>query len=721
MYDQLGTSQDRLREVRKDANAYARAFGPRIEERREAKSFHHNTRQVGQWTKEELDYMEERRRPAFTWNVGSGYVRKATGLSQASATEPVPVPLGGEDRHAREVMEKLLRALRKELRHDEVDRYGDEHRHATGEWGLHLHAAEDPANPAETRVEAFPVDADELWWDLDSRLPNRTDAKVLFWPRWVSKGEWLRLYDESGVTIDGERRSARTVWEEFVNKMKRGGGVEGEPSSTAALPTGLHEALDDEPLDYRDLDVAHFWDAKRNKVRLFHVEYKRPVAKTWLVHLGTGVAEELPADLVDTVRTMQENGVQGFVDTEIRRTTVDEVYWFEFAADAVLFDGPSPEPYDGFSVVPLVFALDWLDGATYGLWRNYRDPQRALNRRESYFNEMVSHQAHPGTDVEKSAMADEHQFRKATAGDDLVRVFADGKLATGVKERTPQQLPAGALALIEKAEGLFDKIGVSGGAIETPAGAAEAAFTVQVRQEWTKLDLIMFFDNYKAYQEETARKEVQIMVRAFPDHQIAKMLDDPERYRVNRRVVELLGEPQSHPVTGEPVPTVVARVALTELRRRQYAIDFDTRSRNQALRLAAFQTYLQALTAGVPIDPELLYEAMAESAADAERLKEYGEQAGRAQAAQAKQAEAAQERIVQLTAQVEAAAVQLKAIQASEEKRHNLATELNDVLALLEKADENERRIFFEFVRDKARATATASRNGGGAAAALGL
>jgi hypothetical protein len=440
--------------------------------------------------------------------------------------------------------------------------------------------------------------------------------------------------------------------------------------------------------DYEN-EAPYFYDRKTKRVRMIHVEYVRPVKAHYAAHAGTGNVVKLTAEQAAGMRRMQELGLPDFADIEVVETFEDVVYWLEIAADEVLYDDVSPEPFDGFSVVPLVLALDDTTGETYGLWRNYFDPQREINRRHSNLLEMLALQAKPGTDAEEGAVVDERQFEEATKGNAPVRYVHDGKLSA-IQDRQPPQIPAGTMAALEVGSQLFDKIAVSTQGVDTPAGAAEAAFTVQIRQEWTKLDLLLFFDHYKSYQKACAKKEFQIIVRAMPDHQLERMLSNPQRYKVVDGEVHLLKADEQGQLRPEAI------VSLDDLREKPYDIDFDVTSRNQALRVSAHQTYLALHTSGVPVDPELMYESATPSEADVERLKRYAENVAKARAVEAQQQAQQSEQLTAMAAQAEEMRAQIEALKVSETARHNRATELQAKMENWAEMDELEKARAFD-------------------------
>ena len=671
-----------------------------------ARRFHHNTEVKGQWNEEELQYLKDMNLPDFSWNIGAGMVRKAVGISQANSLEPVPVPVGWEDEFARDVVQRLHSAIRKQLRHDTADPSCDKKRTISGESGQHLHLSRDPNNPVRVKLEMRNVRDLEIIWDPESRECDRSDAVGFVWPRWLSKTEFFEEFPDGVKMPDGTEKTAKEAWEDFSggSMTKDGAWVEQSGESLA------DELLRDDDYDSVEIDTTAtsdlFFDKKKDRIRLLHWEYEKSVKIKWLINATTGQARELTNESASYAKEMRKKQVEArdalgapdFRPTEVVEVFATQTWWYEIIGDAVVYDDVSPEPYDGWSVEPLVWEIDEADGTTYGLWRNLFGPQRETNRRHVSLIRMLQEQTAPGTDVEIGAMVDEDQFVKATQGRDVVRKFNNGAIAgQQYKDRVPPTVPSGTLVALQEAKDMFDRVGVGTEGINAPAAGAEAFGTVQIRQEWQRLELLAPFDAYKRFQERMALKEVQTVLRSFPAFQIQEMLGDPQQFEVKDGVVTKFKQVPNEQ-SGQMERKAEGQVNLATLREHQYNIEMESGSGNQALRSAQHGTMMEMHQAGIPVDPDVIFESASSTPSTVERLKKYADNVSEARSRSGQAEEQANAEMKRVATQMTEMETRIKALDLVEKRRHNMATELNARIATWEKADEAEKGRLFQAI-----------------------
>ena len=393
-------------------------------------------------------------------------------------------------------------------------------------------------------------------------------------------------------------------------------------------------------------------------------------------------------DLRSTFEALQERGaLRGLELVELWDT---EVHWFQFIRDEVLFDGPSPLPFDGFSLVPMSCFLDDCDRVAYGWMRNLMDPQREVNKSYSQKLDLLVSQGKPGWIGEKSAVPNRDEFERQIHSGAAIATVEDGALtANRIQPRQVPRLPEGAMSRLEDSLALIDRIGGVGSELEREGSGAEALGTVQLRYRRAQIALRTLFKNFEGFQRALAEKILQTIVRAFPDHQIEAMLGDVERYRVLDGVVlELQATPD-----GQVVPS--RQAAIRDLRNAHYNVTLEATTGNNTLRLMELQQLAEIARLGVPVDPAVVVEKAVSARSDRERLLGYAaqQQQAAAQAAQAEQKQLAQQVQAGLT---------LQAKELDEKQRHNVAEEalkareqqfdiVAKFAALIEKADEAEK------------------------------
>lgn len=598
------------------------------DERDVASSFHHNTKGRGQWDEDDLQLLKDQGRPALTFNLGQKEVNTAVGLNQEAALYPIPVPVSAEDELTREVVAKLMEALEEDACLEEAETDADHRRHVEGEADLWLELERREDDPLQWKATWESVDTTEITWDPAAEKADGSDARGVYRSKWIGREEFEVEYPEHASRVDelfaqaGEGPSPRsTRWiESFNPKRER---------------------------EDRARKGANFYvDRRQQQVRIVRLQYKQAVRRWWLsVPTEEGgfrveeVPEERAQEVREALRSVQEEGstvpegLEGLEGVEILDTWTQKVRWLEFIGNEILFHDDAPVPFKGFSCVRVVCYRDWKTGEPYGIWRNLKDPQMGVNKQLSTELDHLVRQVQPGTDVEEDAVLSKHAFEQATKVGG-VRYLKEGALAAGrLQERQPPQLSAGHAALLEQHANLLGRISDSDSVQERAAGTgAEAAFTVAMRHHKSTLAGAIRALHWKAYQRTRARRMLEVLLD-LPDAQLAAMLGDPQTYKVQGGIVTKLQQVPD-PQTGQAQLQPVGQVALTDLRSLRYNITFDTRSRNKMIRLTGLNLLTTLQQMGVPVPPDLLYEKVADSAYEAERMKEHARQVMQASAQQ---------------------------------------------------------------------------------------
>jgi len=340
--------------------------------------------------------------------------------------------------------------------------------------------------------------------------------------------------------------------------------------------------------------------------------------------------------------------------------------------------------------------------------RNLFDPQMEFNKSKNLEIEHIAQSTAPGTIAEEDSIPDEHQFMAQGRMPGGVRYVSKGALTTGqVKDDVPQppsmaviQRAANALEMVDRVSGI-----PSSGTVQ-PASQAEAATTVALRYHKSRQIVQDPISNFEHCQQEIIRRVAQAISRSMPDDQFEAILANQKKYVVgNGMVVEMVANPQAQ--DGEMVPR--ERAMLRDLRDMDWNIEMEHSSDNSTLRMLELDTFMKLLQAGTPVDPEVLMELATSSRSLRERLKAYAEKSQQAAAEGAKQQA---ETFSQQTQAME----RIQMLEIAEKARHNQAEEsikveknrddsMVDWATLWEKADEAEKRVLMQTIRDSQRPT----------------
>lgn len=649
MIDAHASEEEKLRQGRE---TWERAFDHYEEanaERRLVSRFYHNTGGRGQWDASDVADLEEEGRPVLAFNLVKPKLEGVLGMMDDVRQRPIVAGVGAEDKLAADVLNALLEAVRREVKIESSESSMSERGVVEGEADYNLAVEPDPKDPSRVRFLGKRVAAREVQWDLGSELPDRSDARELTWSKWLSLGEFKAAYPK-------HRKEAEDWFKEASDALGEESLWDGDLSESPVFGMG------DRDYSSRTTDSLYF-DRRRSRMRVVHIEY-RVEEPQWNLVAGPGIAEPVSDELVPVVRKMQDAGV-AFEGMELVQTWVPRVYWFEFIRDHVLYDGPSPDPWDGFSIDPFTAYLDWLDNTSYGLVRNLVDPQRELNKAKSQELDHVISQPKPGYIAEEGAIADVDGFEEDVATGASVALVNKGALATNaVRER---EVPTPSPAATQRAQDsvvLFDRASGVLVDLDKPAAAAEAAATVQLRWRKAQLGLSKVFLNWNLFQMNVAEKIVQALQRVVPDHQIEEMLGSQEKYVVRGGVVFELEKDEK---SGRRKPTG-KRVELRDVRAMRFQIELDVASQNNSLRLLELQALQELGKFGFPVDPSVAVEKAVTSRYDRERLQQFVRETSQAQAAQ-QRAEA------QMLARQVEQGFRVQMADAAEKGRHNRADE----------------------------------------------
>jgi len=626
-----------------------------------------------QWHSSDLKILEEEGRPALTFNLVLQKVQQAVGMNEDNKRSVIAAAVGANDRPLAEVLNALMRHFYLQAHVDEVDSECYEHGIIAGEGATHVSFERDPERPLWAKLMVSVVNPKEVYWDPASRARNRLDARYVIWPRWVSQEEFLAEYPDM---------------KEKVNELfDENGHVS-------------HMHWDEHRSDYYDPKYSDIVDVRRNRLCVLHMEYRSPVEK----HFITDGKElrEIESDhreaMQNVLAARPKNG------TEVMSAWSEKVYWLEVIGNDVLFDGESPEPFDGFSLVPWTCYLDPRSGYTAGLVRALTDPQKDVNKAYSQSLDHLNAQAKPGWIAEKGAVPDVTEFERRNRQAGSVAVVEDDALAGArIQPRTvPVYSPAAATRL-DKSMEMLDRVSGIATDPESPARAVEAATTQLLREKKAIRSMRGVLARFQRGQREVGRRVLEGISRIVPDEQILAILSDSQRYQ------------QMPPHQGVEEPHIMDMqlqmpISLRNVRQLKSDIDLDPASESDMQRAIQLEVLVQLHAGQIPIDPEVMIELASSSRSMRERLIAYfkkmqemnnqmvmqEKQANLQNAAKTSQANLVLSQAEATKAQAEAGNVLLE---AERKRQADAASILIDLLTLWEKADSNEKRVLEQRMR----------------------
>lgn len=647
-----------------------------------AERFYHNSECEGQWESADLQYLRDQMRPAFSFNIIRPKVDTFLGMYADAQRRPMVSATGQEDTLLAEVLDAVTEQLLQDAKYESKSARQLKTGTVTGECGIHVEVGPSKKGRGWIEVQLYRILPFELHWDIGSVEPDRSDARHVFWDRWLSKEEFVNAYPDQ----KGE-------WDRLGKGPDQGISVlDGEWSEPAPDPwSAWSDDYDGERVN------RYYFDRNKNKLRVIRYEYKTFVTKFYAVNEQTGERSEVGEDQRERIELAQSLGMP----VSLEETKEEVVKVCEFCGGKILAEYDQAGPFEGFSIVPYTYMIDEETGTAYGIVRNLFDPQMELNKAKSLEIEHIAQAIQASVIAEDDAITDEEQFmREIRRPGGLPRV-KKGKLSTerGIEIVPPSPVSQAVTLRQQGAVDLLNEIsGIPSVANVTPAEQAQAGVTTAIRYNKSRQSVQDAIANFEDCQKEVVRRVVEAVVNAMPDDQIQTMLGTDGRWQVgNGFVVELVAHPEQ---PGQMVPK--ARAPLRRIRGLHWNLEMEYTSENSTLRMLELQILMEMMAGGIPMDPEVMIELATPSRSRRERLKSHVEKAQQAAAE-------GQKREAETFERSQMAALKLEAGKAREDQRHNMAQEQLDardqvldfqakLAALAEKTDEAELKAVMDLV-----------------------
>jgi hypothetical protein len=605
---------------------------------------YHNTGGDGQWDEADKQYLEEEGRPALTFNFIKRYIDTTIGMHMDMRRKAAARPVGTEDRFLSDVLEAICDRVDKDANSEAVDAEVMRDAYVVGEGNGHCDVTRDPKHLGWVKFNHYAASPYDVLWDPGSTKPDRSDATYVCYSRWLGKSEFSLEYPEH-----------KDEWQAIT-----------EYETTSS---GWPDVLGQQDGSYQrtnDYDQGNiYYDRYKKRARVIHVEYAVP-RKRLVASINGETVEVTPEERELMQLSWQFEGVQ------FSTVWDEDVHALEFVGTKVLYDSTEDkevpyQPFDGVSIEPFVFAMDTEENVPYSAIRNAIDPQGRVNKAFSILLEHLVGQHRPGYIHEKSAIDDVDGFESSLEHQGTSAEVNDGALTGNKVQPRPMPQPSAAgQQQIEISTEMLERVFGLGNDLIQPAAQQEAATTVAIRYHKSQLSLSDVRRSYDKYQREIKRRKLEMITRAMPDDQIAALLGNDEKYRVQNGMVMEIGPSPDPRMQGQPV--VLRQANLRDLRSVEYNIELESTTGNTTLRMLDLQTFMQAAAQGVPVDPLLIVDKMADNRAEREQLRAFVQQTMQAQAQQQQLEMKRLEAAIGTQLQIEAGKVK-------ETSRHNVAEE----------------------------------------------
>jgi hypothetical protein len=475
----------------------------------------------------------------------------------------------------------------------------------------------DPNRFGNITLTEIDIPVHEVHFDPNGRRGNGSDWGYVCWDRWMNRADFkLRFPKMTDKKIEQLQFSGKS-W------------ADGNISAYANREQHYAEYtnIDPDVTDYeRPIDI-NFYDRARDLVRIVHMEYwdtyKRyfgfnPSAKRFLEFDGKKLAQVKAAHLAEYGSELQ---YETMIDKKVK--------WFQFTGDQILYDGDSPLPYQGFSLVPIVTYRDMSKRTSnhYGIVRLIKDPQKEVNKRWSQALNMLNQQVQAGVYAETGAFVDDRQAEQSLKETGTITWVRSGAIAA--KKFLPREVPkfpSAPMQMEEFSQDIMKKItGINPDLLGQDRGRQEAGVVIRLRQQQGLTILKPLFRSYNKAKKELFKRRLAIVMQFMPDDQILSILGEGDRYQIDKQSGTL--QDQKTGMTAN----------LRDLRNVEYNIAAEEAPGNMTKRMLELSMLMEMMQAGMQVDPLAIIEKLDMPASDKARWMEFiqGQQKSAAEQAQA--------------------------------------------------------------------------------------
>ncbi len=547
-----------------------------------------------QWTRAEKQAMADQMRPALTFNLVKPSIDLIMGVNEENRTEVKGEPTEPSDGFLVEVLNDIDDKVRQlgELESEEDDAF--ENSTVSGRGFCAVDVYPDPKRIGEIKAVETSIPVYEVRLDPAGRKNDLSDHRHIFWEKWLS-------YEDFAIKFPEHVKDLADI------AAGHGGLYPDQSEETGDIWDLLDSDNEDSDYDL-PLDVQYI-DRKKGRVRVIHMEYWSVYDRYYGLNPQSGQMEEFDPKHLPVLKKLYPN-------FHYQKVEDQKVKWFQFTERKILYDGDSPIPYEGFSIVPC-FAYRDKSGASithFGVVRGMKDPQREVNKRWSQTLNLLMKQSQGGYFAEVDAAVDPEQWNDTIDAPGETTMVQNGAISQKkFMQKEIPQFPAASMQMQEFAQDIMKKIsGINPDLLGMDRGRQEPGVVVRMRQKQGLVLLANLFKNYKRMKKQLAQRRFAIYMAYMPDSQIKRILGQGDRYVFRGDLV------------ADTKNMLVA--PIRKLRDLKYDLDVQESPANMTKTMAQLAIYLDMMKGGFPVDPETVIERLDLPASDKERWKEYVKQ-----------------------------------------------------------------------------------------------
>lgn len=540
---------------------------------------------TGQWTDAERKILKDEMRPCFTFNLIKGSTDLVKGMNEDIKVRYIASPVEPTDGFLAEVLNNVAYHIMGKADFDAEEDAAFESGTICGRGWNAIDFVPNPKRLGHIRLSLTSIPVNEVKMDFTSRKDDISDSGYIFWDKWLSVEDFKIKHPK--FAKDAE-------------EILKTGTVTSEPYS-ANIAQDVFEVdtgIEDDALAYsKPLDTS-FYDKSKKMIRVVHMEYWLSFPRHYGFNPETQQFEEFSQEDLNKLKKI----FPIIYGQELEYVTLmdKKVMWLQFTGDRTLYDGDSPLPYDGFSIVPC-FAYKDVSGKSinhYGIVRLIKDPQKEVNKRWSQTTNLLNQQVQPGVYAETDAFVDQAQAEASLKTAGSVTYLNKGAIKQGkFLERKMPTFPDAPLRLEEFAQNMIRRIsGINPDLLGMDRGRQEPGIVVKLRQQQGLVLLKPLFTANKRLKKANFERVIAIIMAYMPDEQILSILGENERYKImDGMIIDKKSELMAN---------------IRDVRNLRFNIEAEEVPGNRSSRMLELSVYLEMQRDGFTVDPRIIIDKL---------------------------------------------------------------------------------------------------------------
>jgi hypothetical protein len=513
-------------------------------------------------------------RPALTFNLVKPTIDLIVGVNESNAIEMKAEPTEPDDEFLSDILNDADDKMAEIGEFDDTEDEAFEDGCTCGRGYVAMDIQPDPKRPGEIKIIEVNPAVHEIRLDPAGTKNDLSDHRHIFWDKWITVEDFAISYPEHIKDLA-----------EILREGQLFGDLPGDDVGGSDVWSDSDQESDDSdyevPLDF------DFYDKGRDRVRIVHMEYWDTYDRYYGFNPQTGQIEEFEEK---NLKILQKT-LPDFEHTTIKDK---KVRWLQFIGDKILYDGDSPLPFDGFSIVTCFAYKDKSRKQIehFGVVRPMKDPQKEVNKRWSQTLNLLNKQAQGGYFREVGAEVDKAQWDDSINAPGETTLVTQGAIKEQkFREKEIPQFPVASMTMQEHSQDMMKKVtGANPDLLGLESKRDEPGIVIRLRQQQGLVLLSRLFKSNKRMKKQLAERRYAIIMKYMPDSQLQRILGQTERYMFRGGLVV-------DKENGLIAP-------LRNLRDLKYNISMQESPSNMSKMMFELSTFMEMMGKGFPVDPK---------------------------------------------------------------------------------------------------------------------